>query len=118
MNKPTTTLGELHARMAPQKMTVTAAEAGLVRTRRVRTWPDGNIREQVAACESLAALRQLVGGVGRLVAAQRISKRAVRQVQHAVNVRRQELEARHVVAPEVKGAGAGRKTKSGRLYLP
>ena len=112
-----TTVEELTARPDPPKGTVTAREAGVVRTRRARAYPDGNIRDQVAACESLASLRELVAGLGRLVVAKRVSTRAIRQAQKAIDVRRRELEARHVVVPEVKGAGSGRRTRGG-LYLP
>ena len=109
-----TTVAAIHAvNEAPDRRTVTAQEAGVVRTRVVRMYPEGNIPEQVARCETLAELRKLVKALGRLVAAGHVSTRATRVAQRAVDARRAELMMRRVVVP---GLG-GRRTKGG-LYLP
>ena len=104
--------------MDDKPRTVTAAEAGVLRTRRVRAYPDGSLTDQAAACESLEALAELCTNVRALVAAHRVSRRALRRAQTAVDSRRQEIEARVVQAPGDVRFKAGERRTPGGLVLP
>ncbi len=107
----------VHLRTAAleSKTTVTAKEAGLVRTKRKRAYQEGNIPEMVARVQSLKELQEAVKAIASVRGT--MSRRAVRRAQAAVDARRAELEARLITAPGDANERRERRTEGG-LYLP
>ncbi len=97
------------------KTTVTAREAGLVRTKKKRAYTRGNIPEMVARVETLKELQEAVKAIASVRGT--MSARAVRRAQAAVAARRYELETRLIAAPGDANERRERRTEGG-LYLP
>ena len=77
-----------------------------------RDYSGGNIRDLIAAAETLEHLEELRGEVLKLAKAGQISTDTLRKINRTGAARARELSSRVLVVPD-----GGRRTKGG-LYLP